>query len=197
MDTKHDHDRLKLSTKIGYGAGDIFGGGAFTIIGLFYLYFLTDVVRIRPSLAGIVFLVSKIWDAVSDPLMGIISDRTRSRFGRRRVYFLAGIGLIAVSFFAMWFPVDFDAELARFVYIVVAYLFFSTIITMVMVPFTALASELTGDYHERTSLAMFRMVFSGVAGILCAALPLEIVNLFEDQRTGYIVMGLGFGLVPE
>jgi MFS family permease len=99
-------EKLSLSTKLGYGAGDLFGGGAMTIIGFYYLYFLTDIVKISPALAGIAFLVSKIWDAVSDPLMGMISDRTRTRFGRRRPYFLAGIILIFIAFFLMWFPVS-------------------------------------------------------------------------------------------
>ncbi|HDP81215.1 MAG TPA: MFS transporter [Spirochaetes bacterium] len=188
-------EKLRLATKIGYGAGDIFGSGAMTIIGFYYLYFLTDVVRISPALAGMAFLISKIWDAVSDPLMGMISDRTRTRFGRRRPYFLAGIFLIAVSFFVMWFPVSFPLEIHRFIYVLAAYLFFSTVITMVMIPYNALASELTVDYNERTSLATYRMIFSGIAGIIGAVVPLEIVKSFDDTRTGYMVMAIVFGLM--
>ncbi len=187
-------EKLSLSTKLGYGAGDIFGGGAMTIIGFYYLYFLTDIVKISPALAGLAFLISKIWDAVSDPLMGMISDQTRTRFGRRRPYFLAGIILIFLSFFLMWFPVDFSREMHRFIYVCCAYIFFSTVITMVMVPYNALASELTVDYNERTSLATFRMVFSGISGILCATVPLEVVRGFDDVRTGYMVMAVCFGL---
>ena len=128
------NERLPLKMKIGFGVGDIYGGGSLVIIGFYYLYFLTDVVRINPALAGIVFLVSKVWDAISDPLMGIISDRTRSRWGRRRPYFLFGIVLIFLSFFMMWYPVDFEQEQHRFVYMLVSYVFFSTVITMVLIP---------------------------------------------------------------
>ena len=191
---KKTGEKLSLLTRIGYGMGDLYGGGAMTIIGFYYLYFLTDVVRISPSLAGVVFLVSKIYDAVTDPIMGMISDRTRTRFGRRRPYFLAGVILIVISFFMMWYPVAFESEALRFLYVILAYIFYSTIITMVMVPYNALPAELTADYNERTSLATFRMVFSGIAGILCAVLPLEIVKAFGDQRTGYMVMALCFGL---
>ncbi|MCP4749377.1 MAG: hypothetical protein GY866_00655 [Proteobacteria bacterium] len=124
--------KLSLGIKIGFGVGDIYGGGAMVIIGFFYLYFLTDILLIAPALAGTVFLVSKIWDAVSDPIMGIISDRTRTRFGRRRPYFLIGMLLIFLSFFMMWYPVDFSLEIHRFTYVVVAYVFFSTAYTIIM-----------------------------------------------------------------
>ena len=75
--------RLSLGTKIGYGVGDIFGGGSFVIISTWYLYFLTDVVRINPGLAGTAFLVSKLYDAVTDPFEGVLTDRTRTRLGSR------------------------------------------------------------------------------------------------------------------
>ena len=193
---ENGNGKLKLSTKIGFGVGDIFGGGAMMIIGFYYLYFLTDVVLLTPKLAGIVFLISKAWDAVTDPLMGMISDRTRTRWGRRRPYFLAGVVLIFLSFFAMWFPVDFDRELHRFIFILVAYVFFSTVITMVMIPYNALVPELTPDYDERTALTTFRIAFSGFSSLLCAVVPWEIVKAFDpDIRQGFIVMAVAFGLL--
>jgi len=188
-------EKLGIGTKVGFGAGDIFGGGSMVIVGFFYLYFLTDVLLISPGLAGIVFLVSKGWDAFSDPIMGIISDRTRTRFGRRRPYFLLGAGLVFLSFTMMWYPVNFHQEMNRFVYVIAAYLFFSTAYTIVMIPYFALASELTTDYHERTSLTTVRMFFSSFSSLFCAVVPLEIVKLFSDARAGYIAMAITFGLV--
>ncbi|MCP4757533.1 MAG: MFS transporter, partial [Proteobacteria bacterium] len=193
--TKKLNEKLGLTTKIGFGVGDIYGGGSMVIIGFYYLFFLTDVLLITPALAGLAFLVSKIWDAISDPLMGIISDRTRTRFGRRRPYFLAGIVLVFASFVMLWYPVDFSREMHRFVYVVGAYLFFSTVITLVMVPYNALSSELTLDYNERTSLTTFRIFFSSFSSLVCAVVPLEIVKLFPDVRSGYIFMGVSFGLL--
>jgi oligogalacturonide transporter len=191
---QHPTERLSWGTKIGFGLGDLYGGGSMMIIGFFYLYFLTDVVRISPSLAGTVFLVSKIWDAVSDPLMGTLSDRTRTRFGRRRPYFLAGVLLVFLSFFLLWYPVDFDLEMHRFIYVLAAYLFFSTVLTMVMIPYNALASELTLDYNERTALSTIRIFFSSLSSLLCAVIPMEIVKTLPDVRQGYITMGISFGL---
>lgn len=180
-------------TKIGYGVGDLYGGGALAIISFFYLYFLTDVVKIAPALAGVAFLVSKVWDAVSDPIMGIISDRTRTRFGRRRPYFLAGIFAIFVSYVLLWYPIGFESEWARFAFAITTYILFSTVFTMVWVPYMAIAAELTSNYHERTKLATYRMVCSNIAGVLAATLSMELVRSFEDVRTGYIVLGAAFG----
>ena len=90
--------KVGMKTLVAYGMGDMYGGGAFMIVGMLFLFYLTEVVGLSPALAGMVFGIGKVWDAVSDPLMGYLSDRTRSRFGRRRVYFLAGIVPIALSF---------------------------------------------------------------------------------------------------
>jgi len=190
-----EKERLSLKTKIGYGMGDIYGGGAFVIIGTYYLYFLTDVLRINPALAGTVIMISKIWDAITDPLMGILSDRTRTRFGRRRVYFLIGMPLIFISFLLLWYPVGFETEAQRFIYALGSYMFFATVITMVMVPYNALAPELTLDYNERISLTSFRMFFSMFSSVVCAVLPLEIVKLFPSVKTGYVSMATFFGIL--
>jgi oligogalacturonide transporter len=164
------------------------------IVGFYYLHFLTDVLLITPVLAGMAFLISKMWDAVSDPLMGVISDRTKSKYGRRRPYFLAGVILILFSFVLLWYPVDFEKEMHRFSYIICAYLIFSTVITLVMVPYNALSSELSLDYDERTSLTSFRIFFSSVSSLVCAVVPLKIVRMFPDIKLGYIVMAISFGL---
>lgn len=185
---------LSLWSKIAFGMGDIYGGGSMIIVGIYYLYFLTDVVGLSPALAGTVLLVSKIWDAVNDPLMGVITDRTRTRYGRRRPFLLAGVAFIFLSYFMLWYPVSYESEAARFAFVLLAYFFFDAVITLVMVPYNALASELTLDYAERTSLISIRMGFSMFSSILCAVVPMEIVKMIPDVRTGHMVMGASFGL---
>jgi oligogalacturonide transporter len=186
-------EELSRWQRIGYGLGDVYGGGSGVVISFYYLIFLTDVVRISPGLAGTVILISKLYDAVTDPFEGLISDRTRTRLGRRRPYLLIGIPLVFLSFFALFYPINFEAESSRFVFVVVTYLFFSTVVSIVMLNYNALQSELTLDYDERTALSSIRIFFSTVSSILAALLPLEIVKLFPDVRQGYIVMGLAFG----
>jgi oligogalacturonide transporter len=187
-------ERLSFWRKVGFGLGDIYGGGSGIIIGFWYLYFLTDVIRINAALAGVVLLVSKLYDAVTDPFEGIITDRTRTKMGRRRPYLLAGIPLVFLSFFFLFYPVDFNDESARFIFVMFAYLFFSTVVSIVGVSYNALAAELSLDYHERTSISSFRIFFSTFSSILCAVLPLEIVKLFPDVHQGYIAMATMFGL---
>jgi oligogalacturonide transporter len=185
--------QLSLWRKIGYGLGDIFGGGSGVIISFYYLYFLTDVVRIHPGLAGTIILLSKIYDAVTDPLEGFIADRTRTRLGRRRPYLLAGIPLIFLSFWLLFFPTTLSQEWQRFVFALFSYLFFSTVMSIVMLNYTALQAELTLDYHERAALGAVRIFFSTLASIIGAVLPLEIVQRFPDVYQGYRMMGLFFG----
>jgi oligogalacturonide transporter len=186
-------EELNFWQKLGFGVGDIYGGGSFVVIGIYYLNFLTDVVRINPALAGTVFLISKVYDAITDPFEGILADRTRTPLGRRRPYLLAGILLVFLSFFVLWYPVDYTEEWQRFLFVVLAYLFFSTVVSIVMLSYSALASELTLDYHERTSLSSFRIFFSVVSSLLSAVLPLEIVKRASNVRSGYMTMGLAFG----
>ncbi|NMA72330.1 MAG: MFS transporter [Firmicutes bacterium] len=188
-------ERVPWRTRLIYGSGDLFGGGAYNIINFYYLIFLTDVAHVRPALAGIIVLASRIWDAVSDPLMGSITDRTRSRFGRRRPYFLAGSVLIFLAFALHWYAPAFASETARFAYALFSYIFFATVFTLVMVPYSALAAEITLDYHERTRLNSVRLAFSLGAGVAAALVPMPIVRAFPTPQEGYLPMGIIFGLL--
>lgn len=187
-------DRLPWWRKIGYGLGDIYGGGAHLIISFYYLHFLTSVVRINPALAGTVILISKLYDAVTDPLEGVLTDRTRTRFGRRKPYLAAGVIFIFLSFFALFYPFSMESQGTRFAFVLLTYLFFSTIFSIVQVNYNALQSEMTLDYNERTSLSGVRIFFSTASSIVCAVVPLEIVKQFDDINQGYITMALFFGL---
>jgi len=187
-------ERLSLTTKLFYGSGDIFGGGAMVIVGFFFLFFMTEVAHLDPGLAGLVLLVGKIWDAVNDPLMGYLSDRTRSRFGRRRVYFLVGIVPIVLTFTFLWVVPPTSSQWALFAYFVSLSILFDTVLTIVMVPYTALAQEITLDYNERSSLSGYRLAFSYLSSLISAAVPMLIVGRFPDPVAGYRVMGLVFGL---
>lgn len=192
MQNKH---RLPLLTKLIYGSGDMFGGGSLMLIGFFYLFFMTEVAGLNPGLAGMVLLLGKGWDAVSDPLMGWLSDRTRSRFGRRRIYFLAGIAPIFICFTLLWMVPPFSSQIGTFLFFLTANVLFNTTLTMVMIPYNALVPELTPDYDERSSLTGFRLAFSNIASLLSAAVPMLIVDAFASPANGYLVMAMTFGLL--
>lgn len=187
-------EKVPFITKFFFGLGDVYGGGVFNIINFFYAIFLTDVVKIPPQYASIVFLVGKIWDAVTDPIMGYISDKTNTKFGRRRPYFLAGVPFIFLSFVAVWYPVSFESVFARFMYALFSYVFLNTVVTMVLIPYTAMSAEITLDYNERTAINSIRLVFSLFSSLLCAVLPMMIVKAVGDVKKGYILMATLFGI---
>jgi oligogalacturonide transporter len=191
---KKNKGTVSLGEKLLFASGDMYGGGAQIIISFFYLYFLTEVVGLAIALAGTVVMISKIWDAVSDPLMGVLTDNTRSKFGRRRPYFLAGFFGIIAAFILLWNAVAFQSQALVFAYVLFSYLFYSTVQTMVMVPYAAMSSEISNDFNERTSVNGTRLFFSQFATLLCAVLPLEIVKLLPTARVGYLVMAAVFAV---
>ena len=157
--------KLSLKNYFCYGMGDIFGGGAFTLIGSFFLIFLTNNIGISPALAGLVFGLGRLWMSFSDPIMGMISDATRSRFGRRRIYFLIGCLPIIVTFIPLWLVpikvgVNGGTELGAFFYYLVMYCLFDCVYSMIITPYAALAADMTYKYQERVKLSAFRMGFS-------------------------------------
>ncbi len=185
----------KTLSKIFYGLADIYGGGSFLIISILYMVFLTDVVRMLPILAGTIPLIGKIWDAVTDPIMGNIADRTSSKFGAKRLYLLIGSGLAGITFFSMWLTIEGSMAMQYSFYLLM-YIFFSTAFTIVMVPYNALLPDMIEDYTQRGVYTAYRMVFSALSAIIAGLIPNAIINSFgENAKTGFWVMGLVFGLL--
>lgn len=187
---------LSLPQVVAYGLGDVYGGGAFTLIGLLFMFFLTERVGLSPVLAGLVFTVGKVFDAVTDPLMGVLSDHTTSRFGRRRVYFLAGVVPVFASFLVMWLPVEGGTQLGLFLYYSGAYVLFSAVFTMVMVPYSALNAEMTHDYKERTRLTGARIICAQLSTLLAGVLPGMIVDMSAGgSAAGFPTMAVVFAAI--
>jgi sugar (glycoside-pentoside-hexuronide) transporter len=185
--------KLPLYRKILFGVGDSTNSLFFTVIAFFYLFFLTDVAGIAPVLAGWVLLAGKAWDAVTDPMMGFISDHTKSRWGRRRPYFLACVPTAGL-FYLIWVSYPIENQTCLFLAYAGLNLLFWTFYTMMAIPYSALMPELSLDYDDRTSLVSVRMSFSIVFGLLAAIVPMEIVSLFPDRKTGFAMMGLFLGM---
>ena len=188
-------DKLKGTTKLIYGVGDVGNAVVNSSIQFFLMIFYTDGVLIAPALASSALLVGKIWDAVNDPLFGWLSDRTTSRFGKRRVYMIFGALPLAVTIMLLWFVPRGLPDVWVFAWIAVTFLLFDTAWTLTNVPYYALTAELTDDYDERASLTAFRMVLGVPAYIVGAALTPVLVGLFESKRTGYGWVGVIYGLL--
>jgi len=193
--------KKKLMSKLAYASGDIYGGGAFLIFSLFYMNFLVLVEGLPVLASTVIILIGKIWDAVTDPMVGRLSDRTRSKLGRRRIYFLAGIIPVFLSFVMLFYSFGLQGTTAKIIYHTFAYMFFGTAFTIVMVPYNAILSDMTDDYNERTSYTTIRMCFSGGTSLLAAVIPGAIINgiggmsIGPVQRNGYLVMAIIFGVI--
>jgi GPH family glycoside/pentoside/hexuronide:cation symporter len=180
-------DKVPLISKLAFGAGDVGPAIATAISGFFLLFFLTNVAGLSPGVAGSILLIAKVWDAVNDPIIGFLSDRVRTRWGRRRPWFLFGAVPVGLTFFLLWIVPGESASL-KFWYYLVVQLLLDTAFTVVNVPYTALTPEMTSDYDERTSLNSYRFAFSITAGLIAAVLHQPIVDAFKpDLRTGYMV----------
>lgn len=188
-------EKLSVRTKLGFGVADLGGNLFFTAMGFWSMNYLTDTVGIPAALAGMAVMVAKMWDAVTDPMMGYISDRTRTRMGRRRPYLILGaVPLMLASWLFFTAPPPGSPALLT-AWAVAALCLLNTAYTVVNIPYGSLTPELTKDYNERTSLNGYRFSFAVVGTILGAALVLPIVGLFPDRRAGFSAVGLSFGLV--
>ena len=192
--------KLPMKTKIAYGVADLGISLLTASIQFFLLYYYTDVLYINPGLAGTALLVGKFtWDAINDPMFGFLSDRTRSRWGRRKPYMLLG----AIPFgLTIWLLYSLPAGLMglkAFLAILGSFLLADTFQTIVSVPYYALSAELTYDYDERTSLISIRMIFTVVGYILGAAATTALADLFMGmglaEPAAYSCMGAVFGVI--
>ena len=165
-----------------------------TVIPFYFLFFLTDVAGVRPGIAGTILLIARIWDAVNDPLVGALSDRTRSKLGRRRPYMLAGAVPMAVFYALLWFVPPLATSGARALYYLVIYLLFDLAYTFVSGPYYALTPEISLDTDERTSIVTYRAGVSIVTGLLAAvALPF-VFDAAGSMRMAFQWAGIAIGL---
>lgn len=188
-------DRLSRRTKLLYGVGDTGFSLTSTIIGAYLAIFLTDIVGISPSIAAVAIFVGRSWDYINDPLIGHISDRTRTRWGRRRPFLLFGFLPYALAFAMLWWRPPWANEVALAAYYAVAYVVYDAAATFVYMPYFALTPELTLDYDERTALTSYRMFFSILASLVAFTVPLVIVGTFAPESAPRVLtMGVIFGI---
>lgn len=186
--------RLPLRTKLLFSTGDLSTSIPLAILMFFQLYFLTDVAGLRPDYAGWAIGASRLWDAFNDPLFGLLSDRIRTRWGRRRPLLLFGAVPLGVFFMLMWIVPALD-QVWLAVYYAMTFILFDTAFTIVHVGYNSLTPEMTSDYDERSSLNGFRMVFS-ISGTLGAIILATVLGWsISDTRLLYLILGIGLGLV--
>ena len=187
--------KLTLKTRVGYGVGDIAICLYWSGVGLYLLYFYTDVVGISPSLAGLIYGIGMFWDAITDPFMGYMAERTRTRWGVYRPYLLFGNIPLALSFILLFWVPPLEGS-ALFIFLLFANLLHRTCFTLVSVPFSSLTPRITSDSQERTNLTGFRMLGAQTGTNLMALLAFPIIFWVggEDESMGFVVLACIAGL---
>lgn len=175
--------QVRLPNMIAYGSGDFFGGGAFTILGLWLMYFYTNIAGLSAAEAGMIVAIGRGLDVFADPIMGYISDNWRGPIGRRKFFFVIGAPLVWV-FALLWIP-GFG-----FWYYLFGYIAFNFIFSMIQVPYETLAAEMTDSYDVRSKMTGIRMLFSQSSNIVAGFLPAAIMYFFANEKTSFIIMGL-------
>jgi GPH family glycoside/pentoside/hexuronide:cation symporter len=158
--------RISWGTVFAYGAPGVAIGYMNLMLSLYVMKFATDVLLIAPAVMGVIFMVSRIWDAISDPIAGYLSDRTRSRFGRRRIWILASVVPIGATFVMVFAPPSGMSGSALNIWMTVAIVGFYSATTVMLVPHLALGAELSPSYHERSRLFGIRHAFFTFGSIL-------------------------------
>lgn len=188
--------RLSLGRKLGFTLGDYASNLYWQSVSIFLLFFYTDAVGLSAATAGLIYMIASIIDAIADPIMGSIADRTRTSRGRYRPYILFGCGPLGLSFILLYYRPPFEgAGLA--IWLMATHVIFRFAYTAVTIPYTSLNARLTDSSDERSTIAGLRMIFAVIAALTIAFLTQRLVVLFGkgDAATGYMWAAAVFALV--
>ncbi|MCQ1060047.1 glycoside-pentoside-hexuronide (GPH):cation symporter [Photobacterium sp. DNB23_23_1] len=180
-------EKLRIREKIAYGAGDAGCAFVWQTVMLFLAFFYTDVYGLSPAHMGTMFLIVRILDAITDPLIGSLADRTKSKFGRYRPYLLWVAIPFAISCILVFYTPDFG-ERGKLIYAYASYIFLTLMYTMINVPYCAMANTLSSDSNERTSLQSYRFTMTSIAGLVIVLLAMKLVDYIGggNLQLGYI-----------
>ncbi len=178
--------KLSLKEKLGYGVGDTASHFVWDMVGFWILIFYTDTFGISAAAAGTIMLIARAWDMVSDPLMGIISDRTKTRWGKFRPYILwmaLPYSILAVLTFS---TPDFG-ETGKVIYAAITYFLLMTVFTAINLPYSSLGAVMTSNSYERAGLNSYRFIFAFVGQFIVTGTALTLAEFFGkgDQSKGY------------
>ena len=191
------HNKISLKEKVGYGLGDAASSMFWKIFSMYLMFFYTDVFGLAPAVVGTMFLITRIWDSCFDPLVGIIADRTKTRWGKFRPYLLwTAIPFALIGILTFYTP-DFD-EKGKIIYAYVTYSLMMMVYSIINVPYASLLGVMSSDRKERTTLSSYRMVFAFGGSLLALWLIEPLVNYFGgslNSKTGWLYTIMVFGII--
>ena len=199
MNPKTFAARLPTWMKVLYGSGDWGLASVGILRSLFYAIYLTDVVGLEPRLASFGAVAGIFWDALNDPIVGTLSDRLSTRWGRRRPFLLWFAIPFALSFVMLWSAPRWESQSALLAYVTISFMLADTLQTLISVPFLSLTPELTSDYDERTSLTSFRsffQLFGALSVVIVAPAVVDaVIANGGTQQQGFMLVGAIFGSI--
>lgn len=171
---------IPFKTKIGYSLGGTGDAIAYDFIGSFLLFFLTDLAGISPAIAGTIIGVAVLWDAITDPIIGMLSDRCKSKYGKKRPFLLFSAIPLVVIMIMLFHVVGFDGN-AKVAYYVIFAMLFWTAYTAFNIPYFALGGCLTTNTDERTRIRSIAQVFNFIGVFFASAVPTFLVGTFQNM----------------
>ncbi len=181
--------RVPLGVVLAYGTPILGLSAQLFFVQFFFLKFATDVLLIAPATVGVIFALGRVWDAVSDPIVGTWSDRTRTRLGRRRPWMLAAIPVLGIAFAAVWIPPQSLTGASLTAWVAVALFGFYAGYTAYGIPHSSLGAELTTDHHERSRIFRVRHA-SFMLGVMLAFAGMQFVENSGDPRSAAAAVAL-------
>lgn len=180
---KNSPDYIPVKEKISYGLGSLMDGGGVALMSCVMLRYMTNALGIAIGVASTIMMLSKAWDAISDPLMGIISDGTKSKYGRRKPYMFVGGILLIVAIFLLFMPIGGMSLASKTAYILIMYLFWNTCSTIAQVPYTSMASDISPDFRERNNANTIKLVFNAVSSGVAYVVPLLLLESYLNPNS--------------
>jgi sugar (glycoside-pentoside-hexuronide) transporter len=192
----YPNNRLSSYTKLNYGVGDFGNNIIWHSLGLWLAYFYTDIYGLNATHVGTMYLVVRIFDAITDPLVGLWVDRTRTKHGSCRPFILYGTVPLAITFIMLFYTPDLS-NTGKLVYAYTSYALLTLAYTLVNVPFSAMAGFLTRDSDERTVLQSFRFGLGMLASVFVSYSTLSLVSYFGqgNQQDGFYYTAIVFSLL--
>ena len=190
--------RLSPKILISYGIGAVGEGIGYNVFFAFFTYFLTTQAGIAPAIAGVISGIAVLWDAITDPIIGSWSDKTRNRRGRRRPFIMIGSVLFGISIALLYMSPDISGG-AKVVYYIIVNMFYWLALTTCVIPHISLGSELTEDFDERTRLRTYAVTLMNIGTLIAVGTPLILVNAYSmmtgSSKGGWALAGITYGVL--